>query len=364
MAAGRRRPWYCPELPLAGSLEASTAELMPSTRYTIARCRPPARGRSPLHRRAAAAVIAVVSLRGQAAGAHRHGRGVEGQGRRRRPLSRRTPRSNSRTANYRVATEALTGQIQGCRRRSTTSAAGPRSIRRCSRRWTSCRRSSSPARWAAARAGAAAAAPMLPALSSPEDTFGLLRDLLQGLESRLRSVQLRRRQAERAGRRHAVDLAGARLAHLVDGLAPRSVHRRRRLPSRASTSRPTAARRSTRPPTAPSTTPARQGAYGNLVVLDHGFGLETRYGHLSRFDVSAGAHGQARRRHRRCRRHRPRHRRPPALRSARQRPPAQPAAAPAERAARSDACAGSRSARTGVSRSLTGRVSRASATDR
>jgi murein DD-endopeptidase MepM/ murein hydrolase activator NlpD len=30
------------------------------------------------------------------------------------------------------------------------------------------------------------------------------------------------------------------------------------------------------------------GDYGNLVVLNHGFGLVTRYGHLSRFAVQAG----------------------------------------------------------------------------
>jgi murein DD-endopeptidase MepM/ murein hydrolase activator NlpD len=31
-----------------------------------------------------------------------------------------------------------------------------------------------------------------------------------------------------------------------------------------------------------------QGAYGNLVVVDHGFGLETKYGHLSKFKVRRG----------------------------------------------------------------------------
>jgi murein DD-endopeptidase MepM/ murein hydrolase activator NlpD len=30
------------------------------------------------------------------------------------------------------------------------------------------------------------------------------------------------------------------------------------------------------------------GSYGNLVVLDHGFGIATKYGHLSRFAVMAG----------------------------------------------------------------------------
>jgi murein DD-endopeptidase MepM/ murein hydrolase activator NlpD len=33
---------------------------------------------------------------------------------------------------------------------------------------------------------------------------------------------------------------------------------------------------------------APNGAYGNMVVLDHGFGIVTKYGHLSRFAVHAG----------------------------------------------------------------------------
>ena len=33
---------------------------------------------------------------------------------------------------------------------------------------------------------------------------------------------------------------------------------------------------------------ARNGAYGNLVEIDHGFGLTTRYGHLSEFAASVG----------------------------------------------------------------------------
>jgi murein DD-endopeptidase MepM/ murein hydrolase activator NlpD len=34
---------------------------------------------------------------------------------------------------------------------------------------------------------------------------------------------------------------------------------------------------------------AYTGAYGNLITLDHGFGLRTRYGHLSRFATRGGA---------------------------------------------------------------------------
>ena len=34
---------------------------------------------------------------------------------------------------------------------------------------------------------------------------------------------------------------------------------------------------------------ARNGAYGNLIEIDHGFGIETRYGHLSEFAVAPGA---------------------------------------------------------------------------
>jgi murein DD-endopeptidase MepM/ murein hydrolase activator NlpD len=33
---------------------------------------------------------------------------------------------------------------------------------------------------------------------------------------------------------------------------------------------------------------ASSGNYGNLVVIEHGYGITTRYGHLSRFAIKAG----------------------------------------------------------------------------
>ena len=38
---------------------------------------------------------------------------------------------------------------------------------------------------------------------------------------------------------------------------------------------------------------APSGDYGNLVVVDHGYGLVTRYGHLSKFAVWQGARSSA-----------------------------------------------------------------------
>ena len=32
------------------------------------------------------------------------------------------------------------------------------------------------------------------------------------------------------------------------------------------------------------------GGYGNMLVIDHGYGIRTRYGHLSQFKVHVGDH--------------------------------------------------------------------------
>jgi murein DD-endopeptidase MepM/ murein hydrolase activator NlpD len=127
----------------------------------------------------------------------------------------------------------------------------------------------------------------LSALSSPEDTFGLLRNVLQGLESRLHAV------------RSNVDKRNA-LAEATPSIWPAhgwlsSVMGSRRDPVNGGRDfhagldiagdrgQPVYATAS-----GYITHAGYQGAYGNLVVIDHGFGLQTRYGHLSSFSVHEG----------------------------------------------------------------------------
>ena len=149
---------------------------------------------------------------------------------------------------------------------------------------------------------------MLPGLNSPEDTFGLLRDMLQGLETRLQSVQ------------SGVDKRNA-LAAATPSIWPAAGWLTSSMGSRGDpfTGAPdfhpgldiSADRGSPVYATADGTVTfaGASGAYGNLVTIDHGFGLETRYGHLSRSTSRAGGTVKRGDLHRRGRRHRPRHRR-------------------------------------------------------
>jgi len=126
-------------------------------------------------------------------------------------------------------------------------------------------------------------------LSSPEDTFGVLRELLQGLENRLRYV---RRDVEK---REALASATPSIwpAHgwLTGTFGGRSdpftgepgYHQG--IDISLEKGSPVYA-------TADGTveSAAYTGDYGNLIVLGHGFGLATRYGHLSGYAVRVGQH--------------------------------------------------------------------------
>jgi len=137
-------------------------------------------------------------------------------------------------------------------------------------------------------ANAALANVLATSLSLPEDTFGALRDLLQGLENRLRYVRkdVERREALAAatpsiwpahgwlsgtfggrsdpftgepGFHQGLDIStekGQPVYVTADGVVESAAY---------------------------------TGDYGNLIIVKHGFGLTTRYGHLSGFAVKTGA---------------------------------------------------------------------------
>jgi len=190
--------------------------------------------------------------------------------------------------SYRAATGELTAQIQSLEdvinelgARSTLEPNAARAIQRL------------PALVKARAAGGGSAAAtavsniVTTTLLSPEDTFGVLRDLLQGLESRLRFV---RRDVER---REALALATPSIWPTHGWLSgsyggrndpftgERGFHAG--LDISADKGSPVYA-------TADGVvhSAAYNGDYGNLIVLKHDFGLSTRYGHLSRFLVRSG----------------------------------------------------------------------------
>jgi murein DD-endopeptidase MepM/ murein hydrolase activator NlpD len=129
----------------------------------------------------------------------------------------------------------------------------------------------------------------LSALSSPDDTFGLLRSLLEGLESRLQSV--RTNVEKRNALANATPSIWPAHGWLSSGMGPRidpvsgGTDYHNGLDIAGDKGQPvyvTAA--------GVVTEAGYQGAYGNLIVVDHGFGLQTKYGHLSGFNVQKGAH--------------------------------------------------------------------------
>jgi len=126
-------------------------------------------------------------------------------------------------------------------------------------------------------------------LSSPEDTFGVLRDLLRGLESRLRYV---RRDVERrealANATPSIWPAHGWLSGTFGGRSDPfsgepAFHQG--LDISTEKGQPVFATADGVVESASYT-----GDYGNLIVLKHEFGLTTRYGHLSAYNVKPGQH--------------------------------------------------------------------------
>ena len=190
-------------------------------------------------------------------------------------------------ANYRIATEALSGQIAGLQ--SAIDELGAQAALDPSLSSAMDRLPAVVKNRAMGGGGdSSSALSSLMALQSPENTFGLLREILQGIESRLTDAR------SDVDRRNALAAATPSIwpAH---GWLSSSVGRRtdpitggedfhHGLDISADAGSPIYA-------TADGTVTMarREGAYGNLVVIDHGYGLETRYGHMSKFEVKHGA---------------------------------------------------------------------------
>lgn len=138
-----------------------------------------------------------------------------------------------------------------------------------------------------ARSNAAVSNVLSTSLHSPEDTFGALRSLLQGLESRLRSVSqdVERRQALAAATPSIWPTIGwltGTFGGRADPLSGEpSFHQG--LDIATDKGQPVYATADGQVESA-----SFNGDYGNFLVLHHQFGLTTRYGHLSRFNVKPG----------------------------------------------------------------------------
>ena len=124
-------------------------------------------------------------------------------------------------------------------------------------------------------------------LSSPEDTFGVLRDLLNGLESRLRFVRrdVERREALASATPSIWPTHGwltGTFGGRSDPFSGESAFHQG-LDISTDKGQPVLA-------TADGTVESASytGDYGNLVIVRHGFGLATRYGHMSGFAVKPG----------------------------------------------------------------------------
>jgi murein DD-endopeptidase MepM/ murein hydrolase activator NlpD len=125
------------------------------------------------------------------------------------------------------------------------------------------------------------------ALGPPDTVFGVLSDLLGVINSRLESVR------DSVERRHALAMATPSIWPVAGWLSSSFGTRKDPftygkdfhpgLDISADYGQPVLATGDAHVVAA-----GMNGAYGNMVVLDHGFGITTRYGHLSRIVVADG----------------------------------------------------------------------------
>jgi murein DD-endopeptidase MepM/ murein hydrolase activator NlpD len=191
-------------------------------------------------------------------------------------------------ASYRAATESLAGQIESLQSAiadlAGRSALDP-SLARSMDKLPALVKARA---MGGGTGGELTARKTLSAMTVPEDTFGLLRGLLESLESRLQSVR------QNVERRDKLAAATPSIwpAHgwISSSLGPRrdpvtgGADFHSGLDIAGERGQPVYATAS-----GTVTHVGYQGAYGNLIAVNHGFGLESRYGHLLNFSVKKGA---------------------------------------------------------------------------
>ena len=121
----------------------------------------------------------------------------------------------------------------------------------------------------------------------PEHAFGVLRDLLSVIEQRLSTVRsdVDRRQALAAATPSMWPIAGwisSAYGNRVDPFNGSSDFHPG-LDISANHGQPIYA-----PADGIVESASMNGNYGNMITIDHGFGITTRYGHLSRFGIASG----------------------------------------------------------------------------
>ena len=126
-----------------------------------------------------------------------------------------------------------------------------------------------------------------PGLTSPENTFGLLKDLLSGLEDRLQTVRsdVNKRNQLAAATPSIWPTHGWLSSSMGNRADPFTGEKdfHPGLDISADKGDPVYATADGKVVNA-----SAAGNYGNLVILEHGYGIETRYGHLSAFKVKVG----------------------------------------------------------------------------
>jgi murein DD-endopeptidase MepM/ murein hydrolase activator NlpD len=189
--------------------------------------------------------------------------------------------------SYRSATGELTAQIQSLENvvndLGARSALDPAQARAIQKLPAVVRSRVSGGTSTPSLASALATAP----ISSPEDTFGVLRLLLQALESRLSNVQRDvEKREELAAATPSIWPAHGWLTGSFGGRSDPFTGEpgfHQGIDISTDKGNPVFATADAKVDSASYT-----GDYGNLVVLRHAFGLATRYGHLSKIIVQAG----------------------------------------------------------------------------